>query len=148
MTQLTRKTQNTVESILNWFKTAKPKPTRQNLSTQAGCHIEEFAEMVEALGHTGYAKQLQSFAMRYKQGEERIGFANKEQKLALADSLADQIVTAIGTAYMANIDIIGALREVDRSNWSKFEDDKPVLDANGKIIKGKNYSKPNLNQFV
>lgn len=33
---------------------------------------------------------------------------------------------------------------VDRSNWSKFVDGKPVRDAHGKVAKGQYYSKPNL----
>ena len=37
-------------------------------------------------------------------------------------------------------------------NWktyfSKFEDGKPVFDANGKITKGKNYTPPDLTSYI
>ena len=39
--------------------------------------------------------------------------------------------------------------EVNRSNNSKFgEDGQPILDKNLKLIKGPNYSKPDLKIFV
>jgi predicted HAD superfamily Cof-like phosphohydrolase len=75
-------------------------------------------------------------------------FTGKQSKIELLDSLADQIVTAIGVAHMFGFDISGALAEVNRSNFSKFEDGKPVFDANGKITKGKNYTPPELTPYI
>jgi hypothetical protein len=46
------------------------------------------------------------------------------------------------------MDIAGALKEVDDSNWSKFEDGKPVFDANGKIKKGRHYQAPQLEKYL
>lgn len=69
-------------------------------------------------------------------------------KADLLDALCDQIVTAIGVGYMAGFDMAGALREVIRSNASKFENGKPLFDENGKIRKGKDYTPPELAQFV
>ena len=66
----------------------------------------------------------------------------------LLDSLADQIVTAVGVARMFELDIVGALKEVNASNYSKFVDGKPLFDENGKIKKGPNYFKPDLSKFV
>jgi hypothetical protein len=43
----------------------------------------------------------------------------------------------------------GALTEVNKSNWSKFdESSNPIIDSNGKILKGPNYFKPELKKFV
>jgi hypothetical protein len=58
--------------------------------------------------------------------------------------LADQIVTAVGIASMLDMDIVGALQEVNRSNYSKFVNGRAVFDENGKIKKGADYSKPDL----
>lgn len=69
-------------------------------------------------------------------------------KADLLDALCDQIVTAIGVGYMAGFDMAGALQEVIRSNASKFENGKPLFDENGKIRKGKDYTPPELAQFV
>jgi predicted HAD superfamily Cof-like phosphohydrolase len=67
---------------------------------------------------------------------------------ALLDSLCDQIVTAVGVAHMFGMDISGALSEVNRSNWSKFVEGKPVFNEHGKIAKGPNYTPPDLARFV
>ena len=49
---------------------------------------------------------------------------------------------------MEGMDIVGALDEVNRSNFSKFVNGKPVFDENGKIKKGANYKEPDLKRFT
>ena len=44
--------------------------------------------------------------------------------------------------------IEGALKEVNDSNHSKFENGKAVFNEQGKITKGKNYSPPELGKFI
>ena len=73
---------------------------------------------------------------------------NCDIRCELLDALVDQIVTAVGVGHMMGMDVLGALEEINRSNFSKFEDGKPVFDENGKITKGKDYVKPNLEKFV
>lgn len=134
---------------LNWFKEAKPEPTNADKTTQIGCNLEEVGEMIEALCGSEW-DDLTSLANACKNAEEdeSLSFLNDSNKLELLDSLADQIVTAVGVAYMMGFDIIGALKEVNASNWSKFENGKAVTDENGKIIKGSGYFKPELDKFV
>ena len=43
---------------------------------------------------------------------------------------------------------VRAFEEVHRSNMSKLENGKAIFREDGKIIKGKNYFRPNLKQFV
>ena len=43
---------------------------------------------------------------------------------------------------------VKAFEEVHRSNMSKLENGKAVFREDGKIMKGKNYFKPNLKQFI
>ena len=62
----------------------------------------------------------------------------------LLDSLADQIVTAIGVGHCAGMNTPGACLEVNESNWSKFVDGKPLFNEHGKIMKGPDYAPPNL----
>ena len=64
------------------------------------------------------------------------------------DALCDQLVTICGVGYMLGFDMLGALAEVNRSNFSKFENGKPVFNEQGKIVKGKHYSKPDLKPFL
>lgn len=43
---------------------------------------------------------------------------------------------------------VKAFEEVHRSNMSKLENGKAIFREDGKIIKGKNYFRPNLEQFI
>ena len=83
-------------------------------------------------------------AMRFLTDEVFPGF----DKTELLDALCDQIITAIGVAHMFGMNIEGALTEINRSNWSKFVNEAPVFDENGKITKGPDYTPPDLTEFL
>lgn len=141
----------TVKSILEWFIRAKPEPTVQNIIQQTAYHFEEVAEMCEALGNQKTADAL----IEYKEKLLSLTVAECEllwkraDKTALLDALCDQVVTASGVAQYAGMDFDGALTEVNDSNWSKFDDKgNPIINENGKIMKGPNYFKPELEHFV
>lgn len=139
------------QSILDWFKEAKPKPTAKDVAVQIGCHFEEVSEMCEALYMDETDTVLQEEADWFKSRKatnDTIQMVQDFNKQELLDSLCDQVVTAIGVGYMMGFDIIGALNEVNNSNWSKFENGKAIFDENGKIKKGVNYFKPNLLKFI
>lgn len=137
---------------VNWFKEAKPEPTKKDALVQQGCHFEEVVEHLASIGIEN--EDLYDLSVDLKsntrlQTDHTItNFMNTINTLELLDALADQIVTAVGVAYMMGFDIIGALKEVNASNWSKFENGKAVTDENGKIIKGGGYFKPELGKFV
>jgi predicted HAD superfamily Cof-like phosphohydrolase len=135
---------NTLESIVYWFQYAAPKPTKENLSIQVGCHLEEVAEFTTEIGKNWVSHHLEDIAHQFKTEKPEV-WADPVPTL---DALCDQIVTAVGVAYMAGWDIVGALEEVNRSNWSKFLDGKPVFDAQGKIAKGPEFKAPDLKEFV
>jgi predicted HAD superfamily Cof-like phosphohydrolase len=64
---------------------------------------------------------------------------------AIAKELADLVYVTYGTALVYNIDLDEALREVHKSNMSKLgEDGKPILRADGKVLKGPNYKPPDM----
>lgn len=144
-----------LNKTLAWCQTAVPKPTPRNEQTALGVHFEEVAEMVSALKGNDRLTQslltaalvsLHSLALHLKASEvNKISVVDTTE---LLDALADQIVTAVGVADMNRYDILGAVDEVNRSNWSKFVDGQAIFDANQKIVKGPHYSKPNLRQFV
>ena len=138
----------TIPCIKQWFKIAAPETTDKNRAVQLGCHFEEVAEMLAAIGETFIADRLALIATQYKKdGEVEINEPWLD-RIELLDALCDQIVTAVGVAHMFGMDIEGALAEVNRSNWSKFVGGKPTFDANGKIAKPPSYSKPDLTLFV
>lgn len=139
------------QSILDWFKEAKPEPTAKDVAVQIGCHFEEVSEMCEALYINETDIVLQDEANWFKSRKATnttVQMVQDFNKQELLDSLCDQVVTAIGVGYMMGFDIIGALNEVNNSNWSKFENGKAIFDENGKIKKGVNYFKPDLTKFI
>lgn len=140
----------TIAKTKEWFELAVSLPTQKGFNVQLGCHLEEVVEMLENLEFSDasavVARQtVKALADRLKAGHCTARIIDPVEHL---DALADQIVTAVGCAHMARMDIIGALDEVNRSNFSKFEDGKPVFNDQGKIKKGRDYSEPELARFV
>lgn len=140
-----------INKTLSWFKAAVPNPDNKTLSVQIGCHLEEVVEMLDALETDNKLilldaiQALKDLSDDLKVGDQSVTFVNEIEML---DSLADQIVTATGVAHMLSMDIVGALDEVNRSNFSKFEDGKPVFLDGGKIGKGKDYVAPDLAPYL
>lgn len=141
---------NTLESIKEWFEKAAPQPKIENQMMQIGCHFEEIKEMCHAMNL--YCDDVVTQELRFKTNclSYRRGIENMDskEKAAVLDALCDQIVTAVGVGYMLGFDMIGALAEINASNWSKFQDGRPVFDGSGKIAKGVGYFKPNLTEFL
>lgn len=144
--------QDPLTDTVNWFRVAKPEPTDKDRSCQIGVHYEEISEMADVLRDGMVWDECITTQAQYKacsaEHVERTETLSHDERIELLDALADQIVTAVGVAYMMGFDIIGALKEVNASNWSKFENGKAVTDQNGKIIKGSGYFKPELDKFV
>lgn len=58
--------------------------------------------------------------------------------------VVDGSILALGFSEVFN----DAFNEVHRANMSKLENGKPVKDAAGRVVKGKNYLPPNLKPFI
>jgi len=71
----------------------------------------------------------------------------KENMVKIADGLADLLYVLYGTAITYGLDMDPIFREVHRSNMSKGNPEV-VRAPNGKILKGKNWSPPDLNPFT
>lgn len=62
---------------------------------------------------------------------------------------ADLLYVTVGYAATYGWDLEEAVRRVRASNMSKLDDDgKPVLDDEGKVLKGKNYQEPDMSDLV
>ena len=141
-----------IELIELWHKRARPTPTESDFSVQLGCHLEEIVEMLdtivldmptgEMLGeHTLARSALNTMALHLKRN---VAIAAVFDREAFLDSLADQVVTAVGVGHCAGMKTARACGQVNQSNWSKFVDGKPVFDVNGKIAKPPSYKAPDL----
>jgi hypothetical protein len=152
---------NPVSQILSWIKKAIPSPTDRDIQNQLGVHFEEVAEMLDVLKGAGtsfqcrekitFAADVMNFlSLQFKACDEGVILdLEKIDRIKLLDTLCNQGVTSIGTAYVMGLDVEGGLQEVADSNDSKFGDDgTPIFNAQLKIMKGPNYKKPNLKNFV
>ena len=73
---------------------------------------------------------------------------NDKDIVEVADALTDLLYVVYGAGHAFGIDLDKCFAEVQRSNMSKLgEDGNPIYNENGKVMKGPNYSKPNLKQF-
>jgi len=95
------------------------------------------------------------YVLRYKLGkEELIEYfdACKDGNLTeVADALADQLYILLGTMISHGMqDVIEDIfDEVHRSNMSKLgSDGKPIYREDGKILKGPNFSPPNISKYL
>ena len=67
----------------------------------------------------------------------------------VADALTDILYVTYGAGHAFGIDLDKCFQEVQNSNMSKLgKDGKPIYNDKGKVMKGPNYFKPNLNKFV
>lgn len=68
----------------------------------------------------------------------------------IADALADLSYVVIGTAVAHGLTRFGDIfDEVHRSNMSKLgADNRPIRRADGKVLKGPNFTLPDLERFI
>ena len=69
--------------------------------------------------------------------------------LEVADALTDILYVAYGAGHAFGINLDKCFNEVQESNMSKLgSDGKPIYNESGKVMKGPNYFKPDLNKFL
>ena len=74
---------------------------------------------------------------------------NDKNLLEVADALTDILYVTYGAGHSFGINLDGCFEEVQRSNMSKLDENgKPIYNEYGKVMKGPNFSKPNLKQFI
>lgn len=93
--------------------------------------------------------------LRYELGKEELieylEACNNDDLVEVTDALADQLYILLGTMVAHGMqDIIeDVFDEVHRSNMSKLGvDGKPIYREDGKVLKGPNFTPPNIAQFL
>lgn len=115
--------------------------------TAGGLYLEQRRELAEKR-----FKFLEEENLEYFQAVE------EGDVVGILDALVDQLYFVFGTATLHGVQhlLVPAFEEVQRSNMSKLgADGKPIINDGilnpdvpvGKVLKGPNYSKPNLKQF-
>ena len=84
--------------------------------------------------------------------EEMVEYLHAERKHAIvdiADALADIVYVAIGTAIAYGMPFDEIFRDVHRSNMSKLDEHGlPIHREDGKVLKGENFTEPNLEDIL
>jgi predicted HAD superfamily Cof-like phosphohydrolase len=69
--------------------------------------------------------------------------------IEIADALTDILYVTYGAGHTFGINLDKCFAEVQRSNMSKLgKDGKPIYREDGKILKGENYSEPDLSDCI
>ena len=67
----------------------------------------------------------------------------------VADALTDILYVTYGAGHAFGIDLDKCFNEVQNSNMSKLDENgKPIYNEFGKVMKGPNYFKPDLNKYL
>lgn len=91
------------------------------------------------------------FQLMKEENEEYLEAALQNNLEEVADALGDMLYILCGTIIEHGLqDKMEAIfDEIQRSNMSKLgEDGKPIYREDGKVMKGPNYFKPNIAQFL
>lgn len=86
-----------------------------------------------------------------EENEEYLEAANNNDLVEVADALGDMLYILCGTILTHGMQHIieDVFSEIQDSNMSKLGlDGKPIYRDDGKVMKGPNYRRPNLKQFL
>lgn len=119
-------------------------------------HVEKFhnafgqenGEYPRLLSHGEY--NLRHSLMK-EENDEYLDACGSKDLIEVADALGDQLYILCGTILKHGMQhvIENVFDEIQASNMSKLGDDgKPVLRADGKILKGLNFFRPDIKQFL
>tara|TARA_X000001036_G_C20449142_1_gene712601 strand:+ start:14 stop:385 length:372 start_codon:yes stop_codon:yes gene_type:complete len=112
--------------------------------------MEKFGQMVRTKPQFPDDKTMQLRLNLIKEELNELEDAMKTKNLKeVADALTDILYVTYGAGYAYGIDLDQCFKEVQRANMSKLgEDGKPIYNEQGKVMKGPNYTKPDLSKFV
>ncbi len=118
--------------------------------TDVKTFMETFGQMVRTNPQFPDEKTMQLRYDLIKEELNELEQAMKSKDLKeIADALTDILYVTYGAGFAYGIDLDKCFKEVQRANMSKLgKDGKPIFNEKGKVMKGPNYSEPNLKQFV
>lgn len=99
----------------------------------------------------GETRNTLRYNLMKEENEEYFEAAQNNDLIEVADALGDMLYILCGTIIEHGMQhkIEEVFDEIQRSNMSKLgEDGKPIYRADGKVLKGPNYFKPNINAIL
>ena len=118
--------------------------------TDVKVFMETFGQMVRTKPQFPDEKTMKLRYDLIKEELNELEYAMKTKNLKeIADALTDILYVTYGAGFAYGIDLDKCFKEVQRANMSKLGNDgKPIFNDKGKVMKGPNYSAPNLKQFI
>ena len=112
--------------------------------------METFGQIVRTKPQFPDEKTIQLRLNLIKEELSELEQAIKNKNLKeIADALTDILYVTYGAGYAYGINLDKCFKEVQRANMSKLGiDGKPIYNEKGKVMKGPNYTEPNLKEFV
>ncbi|WP_298999633.1 hypothetical protein ACOKFD_06680 [Flagellimonas sp. S174] len=95
----------------------------------------------------GLEKNMLRYKLMREENEEYLEAANDGDLVEVADALGDMLYILCGTILEHGMQykIEEVFEEIQKSNMSKLgHDGKPIYREDGKVLKGPNYFKPNI----
>ncbi len=99
----------------------------------------------------GEQKNLLRFNLMKEENEEYFEAVQNHDLVEIADALGDMLYILCGTIIEHGLQhkIEAVFDEIQRSNMSKLDvDGKPIYRVDGKVLKGPNYFKPNIEKLL
>lgn len=120
-------------------------------------HVEKFHDAFgvknnyEPIAHIGEETIKLRHDLLQEENDEYLQAAKEGDLVEVADALGDMLYILFGTimAHGMQNKIVEVFEEIQRSNMSKLgEDGKPIYREDGKVLKGPNYFKPNIQSIL
>lgn len=102
------------------------------------------------IANLGEKIHLLRYHLMKEENEEYLEAAKNGDLVEIADALGDMLYILCGTIVSHGLQdkMQAVFDEIQSSNMSKLDENgKPIYRADGKVLKGPNYFKPNLKQF-
>lgn len=99
----------------------------------------------------GIEKSMLRYKLMREENEEYLEAANANDLVEVADALGDMLYILCGTIIEHGMQhkIEEVFDEIQKSNMSKLGDDgEPLYRDDGKVLKGPNYFKPNIQEIL
>ncbi|BDW93121.1 MULTISPECIES: nucleoside triphosphate pyrophosphohydrolase family protein [Flavobacteriaceae] len=99
----------------------------------------------------GEEKNLLRFNLMDEENREYLEAANNNDLVEVADALGDMLYILCGTILEHGMQykIEEVFEEIQRSNMSKLgADGKPIYREDGKVLKGPNYTRPDIQTIM
>jgi len=128
-----------------------------NIKEELMSNFEDVKKFMETFGQMVKTKPSfpdeKTMELRYDLIKEELNELEEAMKIKnlkeIADALTDILYVTYGAGFAYGINLDKCFKEVQRANMSKLGDDgKPIYNDKGKVMKGPNYSPPNLKRFV